>query len=106
MPNGLPDHEALIDIQHDIPRSNFEVYLSMSLSTILFLMASGDLNINLIQTVFTKFVGLSTSHQTPFTVCHFDLWFSRPEGGPKRPLPARFRTFQSPPRIGLIVALL
>ena len=36
-------------IQRDLPKSNFEVDLSSSLSTILFLMTSGDLNVDLTQ---------------------------------------------------------
>ena len=47
--NSLPGHDALICVQrdlvgpsYDLPRSNFEVGLSKSLSVILFLMTSGD----------------------------------------------------------------
>ena len=49
MPNHLSGHDALIGMQRDLPRSNFEVDLSRSLSAILFLMTSGDLNIDLTQ---------------------------------------------------------
>ena len=54
VPNCLSGHDATIGIQRDLPRSNFEVDLSMSLSTIVFVMTSGDLNINLTQKSFYK----------------------------------------------------
>ena len=71
-------------------------------STILLIMTSGDLHIDLTKKkVITKVVGLSTNYQTPFAVYCYDSWFSRSERGPKRPLsPPRFRAFQSPLGIG------
>ena len=47
--NCLSGYDASIDIQRDLPRSYFEVDLSRSLSTILFVITSGDLNIDLTQ---------------------------------------------------------
>ena len=71
----------------------------------LFVMTAGDLNIDVTQKsfFFTKVVGLLTKYQLPVAVCRYDSWFSRFDAGPKGtpPLPARFRAFQSPPRIGL-----
>ena len=55
IPNCLPGNDASIGILYDLPRSNFEVDLSKSLSTILFVMASGDFNIDLTQkSIFQK----------------------------------------------------
>ena len=85
--------------QRDLPRSNLKVDLSRSLSTISFFMTSDELNIDLAQRkFFTKVVGLSTNYQMPFTICRSDSWFSRSDGEGEK---ARFRTFQSPPGIGL-----
>ena len=44
-----PGHAASIGTQIDLPRSNFKVDLSKSLSTMLFVMTSGVLNIDLTQ---------------------------------------------------------
>ena len=49
MSGYLPGHDALIGIKRDLPRSNFEVDISRSLSTILFFIISGDLRIDLTQ---------------------------------------------------------
>ena len=89
---------------YDLPKSTFHVALSRTLRTMLFVMTSGDLNIDLIQFFSTKVVVLSTNYQAPFAVCRYDSWFLISEGGPKRP-PVRYRAFQSPPGIGLKRAL-
>ena len=47
VPNCSHGHDASNGIERDLPRSNFEVDLSRALSTMLLLMASGDLNIGL-----------------------------------------------------------
>ena len=63
-------------------------YLSRSLCNImLFVMTSGDLNIDLTQKNFEKVVGLSTYYQTLLAVCRYDSWFSRSEGGRRGPPP-------------------
>ena len=109
VPSCLPGHDALsgttqrdlLGSFYDLPRSNFEVDLSMSPITILVLMASGDLNINLTQKkLFIKVVGLLANYQTPYIVCGSDSWFSRSDGGGQK-APARFRTFQIAPGKGL-----
>ena len=51
-----------------------------------------------------KNVDLVEAYPTPFTVCRYDTWFSRYDGGADKAT-ARNRTFQSPPGIGLIRAL-
>ena len=64
-------------------------------------MTSGGLNIDLTRKCFyVKVVDLSTAYPMAVAVCHSDVWFLISEGGPKRP-PAKNRTFQSPPGIGL-----
>ena len=85
VPDCSPGHDASIGIQNDLPRSHFEVDLTKSLSTILFLTTSGDLNIYLIKTLFTKLVGLSANHQAPFAFCRHDSWFQDLKGGRKAP---------------------
>ena len=74
VPNYFPDHDALthVDIQDDHPRSNFKVDLFRSLSAILYLMISGDLNIGLMQKKVIKVVGLTTNYQTLIPVCRYD----------------------------------
>ena len=114
MPNCLHGHEALIGIQHDLSMSNLtytEVDLSRSLSTILFLMTSGDLNIDLTQKVIClqKFwvFQRTMKRRLPFTAVRPILFFflgGGSEGGGRKD-PARFRTFQSPPGIGLSAGL-
>ena len=49
LPNCPPGHDASIGTQRDLLRSNFEVDLSRSLCTMLFVMAFGYLNIDLTQ---------------------------------------------------------
>ena len=51
VPNCSPGHDASIGTQCDLPRSNFEV-LGNYVSTMLFVMTSGDLNVDLTQKVF------------------------------------------------------
>ena len=73
VPSCSPCHEASIGTQRDLPRLNFEVALSRSLSTILFLMPYGDVNIGLTLQKISKVVGLSTNYQTPFAIfCPYD----------------------------------
>ena len=59
----------------------------------LFVMTSGELNIDLTKKKKNaKVVSLSTNYQTPFAVCRYDSWFSRSDGGgvkrPLRPFPS------------------
>ena len=54
LPSCSPGYDASIGIQRDLPRSNFEVCLSRSLCTMLFVMTSGDLNIDMTQTSFIQ----------------------------------------------------
>ena len=51
VPNCSPVYGASSGTQHVLPRSNFEVGLSVSLFTMLFVTTSGDLNIDLTQTI-------------------------------------------------------
>ena len=75
------------------------IYRINTLPAMLFVMISGDLNIDLTKKkIFTKILVLSTNYQTPFAVCRYDSWFSGFEGGEK---PPRYRAFQSQPGIGL-----
>ena len=65
-------------------------YLGHYVSTMLFVMTSCDLNIDLTQkSIFTKVVDLSMNYQMPFVVCRYSIrvFFFRPDGGPKIPLP-------------------
>ena len=56
--------------------------------TMLLVMNSSDLNIDLTQKKFhTKVVGLSTNYPTSFAVCRYDSWFSRFDGGRNGPRP-------------------
>ena len=87
VPNCSPSHDASIGTQRDLPTSNFQVDLSRSLRTMLFITISGDLNIDLNQKVFTKLVGLSTNYQTPFAFVAIIRGFRDLKGGPKRLLP-------------------
>ena len=52
VPNCSPGHDVSIGTQHDLPRSNFQVDLSNTLRTMLFVVTSGDLNIDLTQKSF------------------------------------------------------
>ena len=84
VPNCSPGLEVSIDIKHDLPRSNFEVDLSRSLSTILYVVASGDLNIALTQTSVNK--SCRSANELSNAVCGLSLRFvvSRSEGGLKK----------------------
>ena len=99
VPNCSPGHDASIGTQRDLPRSNFEVDLSWSLCTMLFVMTSGDLNIDLNQFFFAKVVGLSTSyHQIPFAICRYYSWFSRSDGGGAKRPPRPIQSLSEPAR--------
>ena len=78
-----------IATQHDLPKSTFHVDLSRTLRTMLFVMTSGDLNIDLTQKKFsTKVIVLSTNYQMPFAVCRYDscfLYLKVAEKAAKRP---------------------
>ena len=64
----------------------------------LFVMTSGDLNIDLTQKkLFTKVVSRSTNYQTPLPFVATMRAFRVLTGAKK--VPARFRVFQSPPGI-------
>ena len=67
---------------------------------LLFVMTSGDLNIDLTQksVFFTKFVGLSTNYRSLFSVCRYDSCFSRSDRGPKMsPPPPDSEPFRARP---------
>ena len=51
VPNCSPGQDASIGTQYDLPRSKFQVDLSNTLRTMLSVMTSGDLNIDLTQKV-------------------------------------------------------
>ena len=70
-PNCSPGTDASIGTQRDLPKSNFQVNLSLSLCTMLFVMTSGDLNIDLTKMLFKKLVGPSTNYQN--AVCRLSL---------------------------------
>ena len=64
------------------------MYVCMYVCTMLFVMTSGDLNIDLTSTsFFTKLVSPSTNYQKPFAVCCYDSLFSRSDGEPNGPRP-------------------
>ena len=67
MPSCLSGHDGSIGVQRDLPRSNFEVDLSRSFSTILFVMTSGDLNVDMTQNIF--FYKSCRSLNEPSTNC-------------------------------------
>ena len=54
VPNCSPGQYASIGTQRGLPKSNFEVDLSRSLCTMLFVMTSGNINIDLNQKVIYK----------------------------------------------------
>ena len=70
VPNCSPGHDASIGTQRDLPRSNFEVDLAMSLCTMLFVMAFGDLNVDLTYFFLQK---LWAFHELSNAVCHLPL---------------------------------
>ena len=75
-----------IGTQHDLPRSNFHVDLSRTLLTMLFVMTSGDLNIDLTQKSFF-YKSCSAFNELSNAVCRLSLrlvFFFRSEGEPKR----------------------
>ena len=77
-----------IGTQHDLPRSNFHVELSRTLRIMLFVMTSGDLNIDLTKKkLFYKSYSFSTNYQTPFEVCRYNSCFLYLKGGKKAPCP-------------------
>ena len=74
VPNCSPVYGASSGTQHVLPRSNFEVDLSVSLFTMLFVMTSGNLNIDLTKTIVYKYcrcVGVMVREPAPLlaTVC-------------------------------------
>ena len=64
-------------------------YLIHYVPAMLFVMTSGDLNIDLTQKVFFLYKSCSSFNKLskPYAVCRYDSWFSRSEGGPKGPPP-------------------
>ena len=88
IPNCWPGHNDSLDTHFDLPRSNFEGNLYRLLCTMLFVMTSGDLNIDLTQqTLLIKVVGLPTSYPLPFAVCRYDSCFRDLTWGRKGPRP-------------------
>ena len=74
IPNCSLGHDASNGTQRDLRRPNFEVNLSRSLCAMLFVMTSGDLNIDLTQKVSYKSYRSFNDLSNP--VCRLSLPFA------------------------------